>query len=1121
MSNDKRLSNLSVYVQDVASAPIANAAVTLQYGKEAKQKVPCDKRTGRYQLAKIPAGPARLSVSCSGMDTQERDITLQQGETQAVFIMAKKGVKTFFREHVRVPVSADPGLVAVAFNPKFRSRLADTADSMFAGLPLTREKAPQLAEDMGMFLLRVKGTDASADSTARALEQLDRNEMVDHVGAVVAMRKQGFSFLSRQVVVRFIGTKTEEVRQIAKEFGFALERELPYAPNTFVLRWGKPATWDILDAIETLAARKDVDWAEPNLIISPELDSIIPTDTLWNGLWDRQLIDCPDAWQALQDAGLETFGDPDIILAVWDSGVQTSGGIPTNDDFAGTVSNGSNKVFAAYDFVNMVPNNDNPWSNHGSGVAGVSVARANNPAPLGAAYGLCGSAPNVRMMAIAGNQSSDLVIADQYIWMAGFDPQSPTVGFPAQLSRGADVITCSLVPGAGAPLSGTARATLDFVTTFGRGGKGAMCFFSTGNQGLSGPGAGSSGPINTTHRPYGAYEKCFGISAISFADDGVTEIRPHYSGWGQIAFCSPSQDQSPTIHNPPTGYKPWGATHAGTGNLPSFIQSQTTMTAASAVGATTITLASLTGFAVNAVIHIGPFGVVGSEPARITAINAMTMQATVQGVLTNGGFGGALINAHPAGSVVVTGPANHVNSFGGTSSATPICAGVAALVLSANPDLTYIEAREIMRNSAVKLDLVGTHPDGQWLDANGNPSVGSGLPAVRSQWYGYGRIDAAAAVNAALAFADTRDLVIRDNLADTGAVAATGAYWNSPDIWCRRDPPASDPGALPANYATAGPHVDPRRGQPNWLYARVRNNGTVPSLDAWVRLSVTHWPGTEFTWPTSFQPAHGPGDPLPSPMTPGTYFIGEVKVTGLAPGAEQIVNVEWPTAMIPPATVMVSGSPVNWHPCLLAEITPHDGPAPTGNHVWDDNNLAQKNISIVDADSGSDFATAMVIGHEENGADHLLVEIYRGNLDKRVQLYVDLIDPLRRRRMRKFANPIRGDVSTVPASIAIETRRAVELGGVITLLRPVETPVVRPLPQWTFGQHDGREVVLLKGYSRVRIPVPVDKNRPAAIVIGGIIPKKSKPGSYPIIVVQRQPDGDMAGSAMIELNIKK
>jgi subtilisin-like proprotein convertase family protein len=75
------------------------------------------------------------------------------------------------------------------------------------------------------------------------------------------------------------------------------------------------------------------------------------------------------------------------------------------------------------------------------------------------------------------------------------------------------------------------------------------------------------------------------------------------------------------------------------------------------------------------------------------------------------------------------------SGFGGTSSATPLAAGVAALMLSANPALTAAEVRQILRETAVKIDPV----HGQY-NANG-----------WSEWYGYGRLDAAEAVRRAKA----------------------------------------------------------------------------------------------------------------------------------------------------------------------------------------------------------------------------------------------------------------------------------------------------------------------------------------------------------------------------------
>lgn len=76
----------------------------------------------------------------------------------------------------------------------------------------------------------------------------------------------------------------------------------------------------------------------------------------------------------------------------------------------------------------------------------------------------------------------------------------------------------------------------------------------------------------------------------------------------------------------------------------------------------------------------------------------------------------------------------HTNEFGGTSSATPLAAGVAALVLSVVPKLTRDQVREVLCESAEKIGGPGEY------DANGH-----------SQRLGFGRIDAKRALAAARA----------------------------------------------------------------------------------------------------------------------------------------------------------------------------------------------------------------------------------------------------------------------------------------------------------------------------------------------------------------------------------
>lgn len=77
---------------------------------------------------------------------------------------------------------------------------------------------------------------------------------------------------------------------------------------------------------------------------------------------------------------------------------------------------------------------------------------------------------------------------------------------------------------------------------------------------------------------------------------------------------------------------------------------------------------------------------------------------------------------------------NYTNSFGGTSSAAPGVAGLAALILARNPALRWDEVRDVIRRSCDKIDLANAQ-----YDADG-----------RSAWYGFGRVNAKKAVELAL-----------------------------------------------------------------------------------------------------------------------------------------------------------------------------------------------------------------------------------------------------------------------------------------------------------------------------------------------------------------------------------
>src|SRR5262249_21290505 len=105
-----------------------------------------------------------------------------------------------------------------------------------------------------------------------------------------------------------------------------------------------------------------------------------------------------------------------------------------------------------------------------------------------------------------------------------------------------------------------------------------------------------------------------------------------------------------------------------------------------------------------------------------------------------------------------------LHEFGGTSASAPLVAGVAALVRSANPDLSSLEIVSILKNTADKdLNMSGYKPCSRPNDSHPNwdrsPIPPYHLRDVRptldegawSPWFGFGKVNARRAVTQAIA----------------------------------------------------------------------------------------------------------------------------------------------------------------------------------------------------------------------------------------------------------------------------------------------------------------------------------------------------------------------------------
>ena len=84
---------------------------------------------------------------------------------------------------------------------------------------------------------------------------------------------------------------------------------------------------------------------------------------------------------------------------------------------------------------------------------------------------------------------------------------------------------------------------------------------------------------------------------------------------------------------------------------------------------------------------------------------------------------------------------DYTDSFGGTSASCPGAAGTAALILSADPNLTWEQVRQVIRDSCDKIDAEGGN-----YDSGGHSNL-----------YGFGRINAEKAVLLALSLKSASD----------------------------------------------------------------------------------------------------------------------------------------------------------------------------------------------------------------------------------------------------------------------------------------------------------------------------------------------------------------------------
>jgi len=329
------------------------------------------------------------------------------------------------------------------------------------------------------------------------------------------------------------------------------------------------------------------------------------------------------------------------------------------------------------------------------------------------------------------------------------------------------------------------------------------------------------------------------------------------------------------------------------------------------------------------------------------------------GSITSGGsrssfsnFGTQLDVVAPGSDILSTYPNNATATISGTSMATPHVAGVCALVLSVNPCLTAKQVRDIIEMTSQK---VGGYA---YATTPGKPN---------GTWHtqmGYGLVDAYAAVQMAQQlYSPTVDLLVKDTPADNGIEPniVSPYMWASEDIWIRNN---ADNGLVHQN-----PEYSPT--VPNHVYVRVKNKSCVASLGNEQLKLYWSKAGTSLAWPNNWN---------------GTYFVntvlmgaqvGTVTIPALQPNQETILHFTW---FVPNPANYAAINPEPWHFCMLARVEAASDPmtfAETTDlnlNVKNNNNIAWKNITIVDAVANRPIGGVIGIGNPTRAPRKYFVE---------------------------------------------------------------------------------------------------------------------------------------------------
>jgi subtilisin family serine protease len=549
---------------------------------------------------------------------------------------AKEYVLTVGNEQLRFVPQGEKGYVVKQAKPK-------AAISALVGTLFLEEGQVQPIGGLDHYGIWIVENDGPASRNDAAMAELIYSGAAEYVAPLFSSNGETVAVIPEIVLRVHPGVDARQVHFLCQSMALAIIKPMEFTTQEYLLQVLGPDADAVFTALENLNKVEWIEWAAPNTTSQPKLcGQLIPNDEYFPMQWHWQNtgqsggipgadIRAPEAWEI-------TTGDPNIVVAVLDSGVDSN-----HPDLI-------DNLVPGYDFLDNDaqpdPALDHWFNGHGTACAGLIAAQGNN------GIGVSGVTWNCKIMPI---RIFGVLASGTESWITQSDIGT---AFRWAATNGADIFSDSWVGGSTErPIIHSAIVDVTKSGGIGRGGKGCIVLFAAGND---------SGPM-TYYPP--KYPEVIAVGATDHND-----MRCSYSNYG------PELDISAPGGSP----------------------------------------------------------VLPDSPALLWTILLWTTDI-------HGPPGISSLPGNPWSDVL------DYTWFNGTSAATPVAAGVAALILSVDPNLTNTQVQYILERSAKDLGAPG-----------------------RDDYYGYGRVDARAALDVVMS--DLTDLN-NDDQTDFKDFSCLAQYW--------------------------------------------------------------------------------------------------------------------------------------------------------------------------------------------------------------------------------------------------------------------------------------------------------------------------------------------------------